>query len=86
MRQTLHKYPELSFDEKIPVRLKEKLHAHDIEFTTGWAGYGLIANLNPEAVEPFSIAIRADMDALLSMNRIKLRILHATRDYACLWT
>ncbi|MBX7163146.1 MAG: amidohydrolase [Saprospiraceae bacterium] len=65
LRQTLHKYPELSFDEKnTSERLKEKLHAHDIEFTTGWAGYGLIANLNPEAVEPFSIAIRADMDAL----------------------
>ena len=65
LRQTLHKYPELSFEEKnTSERLKEKLYAHHIEFTTGWAGYGLIANLNPEAVEPFSIAIRADMDAL----------------------
>lgn len=64
IRRDLHQHPELSFNEK---NTSEKIQAYlqkkGIQFTTGWAGYGIVAQIEGSQPGP-RIMFRADMDAL----------------------
>lgn len=64
IRRHLHKYPELSFDEKnTSDYIVEILTNANIPFTTGWGGHGLVANIEGSNNGQV-IALRADMDGL----------------------
>lgn len=64
IRRHLHKYPELSFDEKnTSDYIAEILTNANIPFTTGWGGHGLVANIEG-SINGQVIALRADMDGL----------------------
>ena len=64
IRRHLHKYPELSFDEKnTSDYIVEILTNANIPFTTGWGGHGLVANIDGSNNGQV-IALRADMDGL----------------------
>lgn len=64
IRRHLHKYPELSFDEKnTSDYIAEILTNANIRFTTGWGGHGLVANIEG-STNGQVIALRADMDGL----------------------
>src|SRR5687768_13156125 len=64
LRRHLHRYPELSGEEYATSKaVQEKLHQHDIPFTTGYATTGVLGVV--EGSRPGkTIALRADMDAL----------------------
>ena len=62
-RRHLHKYPELSFQEKETSKyISEILEQANIKHTKGWAKHGIVAEIGPSTKR--SIALRADMDAL----------------------
>lgn len=63
-RRHLHKYPELSFEEKNTARfIEEKLRSFGLPVKTQIGGHGIVAEL--EGKEPGkTIALRADFDAL----------------------
>ena len=64
IRRDLHQHPELSFKEKRTSELiKSFLAKHGIQFTEGWAGYGIVATIRGNADGPL-VMLRADMDAL----------------------
>ncbi len=64
LRRELHQYPELSFqEEKTSGRVKAFLKSHEIEFTDGWAGFGVVASIQGSAAGPL-VMLRGDMDAL----------------------
>ena len=64
IRRDLHQHPELSFMEKRTSELiKSFLAKHGIQFTEGWAGYGIVATIRGNADGPL-VMLRADMDAL----------------------
>lgn len=64
IRRYLHQYPELSFEEeKTSAWICKQLDAIGISYTTGWAGYGIVAEIK-STVSDKTIALRADMDAL----------------------
>jgi amidohydrolase len=64
IRRHIHAHPELSFEEeKTSAFVKDQLDALDIRYTTGWAGYGIVATIQGNATGK-TIALRADMDAL----------------------
>ena len=65
IRRDLHQYPELSFDEKnTSLKIQSLLAQWNIDFTAGWAGYGIVGTLVGEKNSSEIIALRADMDAL----------------------
>ncbi|MBK9719304.1 MAG: amidohydrolase [Saprospiraceae bacterium] len=65
IRRDLHQYPELSFDEKnTSLKIQSLLSLWNIDFTAGWAGYGIVGTLVGEKTSSEIIALRADMDAL----------------------
>lgn len=65
IRQHLHQHPELSFqEEKTSKYIQDILSSAGIEFTTGWAGFGIVAHIIGEKPGKKVVAIRADMDAL----------------------
>ncbi len=65
IRQYLHKYPELSFNEiKTSEFIASKLSELDIPFKKGYAKNGILAQIEGNNPESRTIALRADMDAL----------------------
>lgn len=64
IRRDLHQHPELSFNEiRTSQRVKDFLNQHGIDYTEGWAGYGIVASIKGKHAGPM-IMLRADMDAL----------------------
>lgn len=64
IRRDLHQHPELSFKEKRTSEIiKSFLAQHGIQFTEGWAGYGIVATIRGNTDGPL-VMLRADMDAL----------------------
>ena len=64
LRQTLHRHPELGFEETFTSALvAEKLTEWGYEVTTGIAGTGVVGRLR-RGTSDKSLGIRADMDAL----------------------
>ena len=64
LRRDLHQHPELSFQEvRTSQRIIEFLKEHDIAFTDGWAGHGVVATIHGAEKGP-AFMMRADMDAL----------------------
>jgi amidohydrolase len=64
IRRHLHKYPELSFEEKNTSEyISEILTNANIPFTTGWGGHGIVGHIQG-APNGQVIALRADMDGL----------------------
>ncbi len=65
IREHLHQYPELSFqEEKTSQFIAEQLSLRNIEFTKGWAGHGLVAEIRSDIANVNTVALRADIDAL----------------------
>jgi amidohydrolase len=68
IRRTLHRYPELAYQEKRTASFLEKqLVRLEIPYHSGIAGTGIIAELGGESSHPEKkpcVALRADMDAL----------------------
>lgn len=65
IRHHLHAYPELSMQEKnTSAFIISQLQKLNIEFETGWAGYGITAFIKGKNPGKKTIAFRADMDAL----------------------
>ncbi len=63
VRRHLHRFPELSFEEKeTSAYLSKVLTEAKIPFTTGWAGHGIVAEIHGKGNT--WIALRGDMDAL----------------------
>lgn len=64
LRRELHRFPELSFQEKeTSARIKQFLRENDIPFSEGWAEHGIVAVI--EGGSPgHERMLRADMDAL----------------------
>lgn len=72
IRRHLHAHPELSFEEKeTSLYVQGILNELNVPFTTGWAGYGIVATL--ENGQGPTVALRADMDALpiLEANQVE---------------
>lgn len=64
IRRHLHKYPELSFEEKNTADyISGILTNAGIPFSSGWGGYGIVANIQGDPNGQV-IALRADMDGL----------------------
>ena len=64
IRRDLHQHPELSFNEKRTSEIiKSFLAKHGIQYTEGWAGYGVVATIRGNTDGPL-VMLRADMDAL----------------------
>lgn len=64
LRRELHMYPELEFElPKTLAVIRRELNAMDIPYTEEYGKSSIIAFLNPEC-KGFSIALRADTDAL----------------------
>ena len=65
IRRWIHQHPELSFQEKKTAEyICSVLKKHDISFTSGVGGYGVVALLTCENPDSCVIGLRADMDAL----------------------
>lgn len=64
LRRELHMHPELQFDLPMTLALvRRELEAMDISYTEEYGKSSIVAFVNSEC-EGFSIALRADMDAL----------------------
>ena len=64
LRRELHMYPELEYDLPMTTALvKRELTANGIPYTEEYLESSVVGFLNPEK-EGFTIALRADMDAL----------------------
>ena len=64
IRREIHEYPELDFDmEKTLSVVKRELDKIGLEYTEEYGKGSLVAYINPEK-DNFTIALRADMDAL----------------------
>ncbi len=65
IRRHLHQNPELSMEEEMTASyIASQLEKHGIPFEAGIAGHGIIAHIKGNNPESFTIALRADMDAL----------------------
>lgn len=64
IRRQFHMYPELSFNEvETSGRIMAILEEYNIPYSTGWAGTGIVAEIQGGKGNKV-IALRADMDAL----------------------
>ena len=65
IRQHLHQYPELSFEEIETAQfIADKLTEYGIPFKSGIAGTGIVGTIEGKNPRTNKIALRADMDAL----------------------
>ncbi len=65
LRRTLHRYPELAFEEKeTAATIMKELQRLDIPFEYGGVGSGVIGRIEGGGKDSPTIALRADMDAL----------------------
>lgn len=72
LRREIHEYPEVDFDlPKTVAVVKRELDAIGIPYTEKYGKGSVVGYINPEK-EGFTIAIRADMDALRLQERIDL--------------
>ncbi|MFZ1706082.1 MAG: M20 family metallopeptidase, partial [Saprospiraceae bacterium] len=63
-RHHIHAHPELSFQEKETSSfICSILDKHGITYTTGWAGFGIVAEIKGK-IPGKTLGLRADMDAL----------------------
>ncbi|MDI4646176.1 M20 metallopeptidase family protein [Cohnella hashimotonis] len=64
VRRQLHRFPELSFEERETARLvAERLTRLGLSCRTAFGGHGVVADIVGDAAGPV-VALRADMDAL----------------------
>ncbi|HUR31082.1 MAG TPA: M20 family metallopeptidase [Saprospiraceae bacterium] len=85
IRRDLHKHPELSFQEiNTSQRVKNFLKQEGIDFTEGWAGYGIVASIKGLNPGPYMM-LRADMDALpiQEQNETPYKSVHNGVMHAC---
>jgi len=85
VRRDLHSHPELSFKEsRTSERVKSFLTQFGIDFSEGWAGYGIVASIKGKHNGPM-VMLRADMDALpiQEENDIPYRSVHDGVMHAC---
>ncbi len=85
IRQDLHQHPELSFQEKrTSKKVADFLTTHGITYTTGWAGYGIVATIQGDHSGP-TVMLRADMDALpiTEQNDVAYKSIHHGVMHAC---
>lgn len=85
VRRELHKHPELSFQEaNTSERIKNFLLKERIDFTDGWAGYGIIATIKGKSDGSLRM-FRADMDALpiLEVNNVDYKSVNEGVMHAC---
>ncbi|HZV71902.1 MAG TPA: M20 family metallopeptidase [Saprospiraceae bacterium] len=85
IRRDLHTYPELSFREsRTALKVKDFLSQHDIPYSDGWAGHGIVASIKGGHDGPM-VMLRADMDALpiQEENDIPFRSVHDGVMHAC---
>lgn len=85
IRRDLHQHPELSFQEKrTGERIKTFLTEHEIPYSDGWAGHGVVATIRGDQPGPV-IMLRADMDALpiTEENEVPYKSIHDGVMHAC---
>lgn len=85
LRRTIHRNPELAFEERETARLVlETLEPLDLEVRTGVAQTGIVATLRGAHDGP-TVALRADMDALpiTEENDFDFASRHPGRMHAC---
>ncbi|MDA3779062.1 MAG: M20 family metallopeptidase [Bacteroidales bacterium] len=86
IRQYLHKYPELSFNEdKTSEFIASKLTEFNIPFKSGYAKNGILAEIEGKNPDSRTIALRADMDALPITERNSVEYKSVNKDvmHAC---
>lgn len=86
IRQHLHQYPELSFQEtETGLFISKKLTEFGIEHEHGWGGNGVVAIIKGRAPEKKTIALRADIDALpiLEKNQVPYKSQNEGTMHAC---
>ncbi len=86
IRRHLHKYPELSEQEKNTAAfISGKLTGWGIPFTANVGGYGIVAIIKGKNPESLTIALRADMDALpiTEINEVTYKSCNAGVMHAC---
>jgi len=72
LRREIHEYPEIGFElPKTVAVVKRELEAMGIEYTEKYGESSVVATICPEKSH-FTIAIRADMDALLIQEKTDL--------------
>jgi amidohydrolase len=84
IRRHLHAHPELSFQEIETAKyIATILEENNISYTTGWAGYGIVATIKGQSEE--TIALRADIDALpiLETNDVVYKSKNEGKMHAC---
>ena len=85
VRRDLHSHPELSFNEtRTAEQIKAFLDQYGVDYTEGWAGYGVVASIKGTKEGP-TVMLRADMDALPihEENDIPYRSVHNGVMHAC---
>ena len=85
LRREIHMYPEVDFDlPKTVALVKRELSAMGIPYTETYGEGSVVGYLNPDK-EGFTIAIRADMDALRLCERVDVpyRSRHEGYMHAC---
>jgi amidohydrolase len=84
-RRNMHQHPELSFQEEGTAKIiAEFLDKLGCPYTTGWAGYGIVATIKGNTDGP-AVMLRADMDALpiQELNDVSYRSAHDGIMHAC---
>ena len=85
IRRELHRHPEIGFDlPKTLATLRRELDGMGVEYTEKYGKSGIVATINPEKSH-YTIAIRADMDALpiTEMNDVPYKSEHEGKMHAC---
>lgn len=86
IRQHLHRYPELSFQEfKTSEFIQQELKKHGIPFTSGIVKTGIVALIEGQNPSQKTILLRADMDALPihEQNNVPYKSVHEGIMHAC---
>ena len=86
IRQHLHRYPELSFQEfKTSEFIQQELKKHGIPFTSGIVKTGIVALIEGQNPSLKTILLRADMDALPihEQNNVPYKSVHEGIMHAC---
>ena len=87
IRRHLHQHPELSFEEEKTAQfVSEQLTSWGIPHQTGVVKTGILATIESSNSNAKWIALRADLDALPILEKMKPIIPLSTRNYACVWT
>ncbi len=86
IRRHLHRYPELSFQEKkTAAYIQSELKAMGIDYRANVGGYGIVADICGQNPDHKCIALRADMDALpiQEANDVPYASVHSGVMHAC---